>query len=350
MPGGQKSKNIATSVQDILLYWRGGLSEEIIVDNRVVPQGYEKKEDASSLRVEEEGLDPTKKWEIFHRYVSDSKTGSYIDTSTGDVHYIDECYMGADASEFHSRCWRCGCEWGHHGAGRLERCHLIPRQFEDKYTLSDNINDPCNIVLLCKNCHAEAPDTLNPKDTFDWIRETCGLAYNKFWDNRFNAEFIRRSGRANEISALIFFAYLMKNEVKIEPSFEAMIKIYKEEFPEFMEEFKESERKFCGEGLGVHFWCFSSENNYILSKRRELFWLDVIKKLRKTISKTQAELIRKKWSSCLKRITNKDLENSFEAALMAMSQGSSLAPNILENPTLPSLLPQVKKILQGFCR
>jgi len=340
-----KRKNIATSVRDILLYWRGGFSEEIIVDNGVVPQGYEKKEDASSLRVKEEGLDPTKKWEIFHRYVSDSKTGSYIDTSTGDVHYIDECYMGADASEFHSHCWRCGCEWDCHGSGRRERSHLIPRQFEDEYKLSPDVDDPCNIILLCSECHREAPDTLNPKDTFDWIRETCGSCYNPFWEARGNREFVNRSGRMYEVGTLSLFAYLMKNKVKSKPSLKESIRI-SNELPDFMRQFEESEKEFCSKGLGIHFNSFSAENNYILQRRREFFWLDKVKEARKTISKTQATLIKKNWSSHLERITNKDLGSSLAAVIMAMSSGSPLAPNILENPSLPSLLPQVKKVLE----
>ena len=320
-------KVLNTSHQSILEYWRG-----------------ERDVKASKLRAKKEGLDPEKQWGIFHYYITNSKTGTYTDTLTGDVYSIDECALGADISELHSHCWRCGCEWGNHGAGRVERCHLIPRQFEDKYKLSPDVDDPCNIILLCSKCHKEAPDTLNPKDTFDWIRETRASSYNCFWDARAHLEFATRSGRINETGVLSMFVYLIKNKVKSESSLKEAIRILNE-LPDFVKQFKKSETEFCKEGLGVHFRSFSIENCYILQRRRELFWLDKIKEVRRTISKTEASLIKKNWGSYLERVTNKHLANSLPAAMM-MGDNLSSAPNILDNPTLPSLLPQVEKILE----
>lgn len=45
---------------------------------------------------------------------------------------------------------------------RLQRCHLIPRA-------KGGSDDPSNIVLLCPECHAQAPDTAHSKHMLRWI-------------------------------------------------------------------------------------------------------------------------------------------------------------------------------------
>lgn len=44
----------------------------------------------------------------------------------------------------------------------LERAHIVGVQFNGR-------DSPDNIVLLCKKCHAESPDTPNEKDMLSWI-------------------------------------------------------------------------------------------------------------------------------------------------------------------------------------
>lgn len=49
--------------------------------------------------------------------------------------------------------------WGGEG---LDRCHLIPRA-------KGGPDTPDNLVLLCSECHKEAPDCLDPNIMLRWI-------------------------------------------------------------------------------------------------------------------------------------------------------------------------------------
>jgi len=87
-----------------------------------------------------------------------------------EYHYknTDECGLGCDADEWHHRCWRCGY------IRDLERCHIIPKSLGGK-------NTPDNYVLLCNNCHQEAPNVNDKKFMFEWIENTCISSYDIFW-------------------------------------------------------------------------------------------------------------------------------------------------------------------------
>jgi len=90
-----------------------------------------------------------------------------------EYHYenTNECGMGADASEWHSHCWRCGHERD------TQRCHIIP------YALGGE-DIASNYVLLCEDCHSEAPN-VNDKDyMMEWIKRTSISTYNCYWDVR----------------------------------------------------------------------------------------------------------------------------------------------------------------------
>jgi hypothetical protein len=90
-----------------------------------------------------------------------------------EYHYehTDECGMGADSSEWDTHCWRCGHE------RNTQRCHIIP------YALGGE-DTPSNYVLLCADCHSEAPN-VNDKDyMFEWIKRTSVSCYNTYWDLR----------------------------------------------------------------------------------------------------------------------------------------------------------------------
>jgi len=90
-----------------------------------------------------------------------------------DYHYknTDECGMGCDADEWHKRCWRCGYERD------LERCHIIPKSIGGQ-------DIPKNYVLLCNDCHQEAPNVNDEKFMFEWIEKTCISSYDTFWHLR----------------------------------------------------------------------------------------------------------------------------------------------------------------------
>lgn len=76
-----------------------------------------------------------------------------------------------DWSEAGSRCWRCGYEKD------LERCHIIPDSLGGK-------DEPSNLVLLCKRCHAEGPNVTDPEIMWDWIRAYGVPLYGTFWSIR----------------------------------------------------------------------------------------------------------------------------------------------------------------------
>lgn len=59
-------------------------------------------------------------------------------------------------------CFACGVDGGSLKWSGFERAHLVP------YSITAN-NEMSNIVLLCKNCHHEAPDCVDPSYMIDFI-------------------------------------------------------------------------------------------------------------------------------------------------------------------------------------
>ena len=79
---------------------------------------------------------------------------------------ISELDLNFDWLYSETHCWNCGDDKQSKSNPkkiRLERCHIIPHSLggEDK---------PKNYVLLCKDCHKEAPDCTKPKYMWDWIK------------------------------------------------------------------------------------------------------------------------------------------------------------------------------------
>lgn len=81
---------------------------------------------------------------------------------------VDECDLSVDWSEADTHCWRCGCKKD------LERCHIIPDSLEGK-------DEPSNIVLLCKRCHADGPNVRDSEIMWDWIKAYRTPFYETFW-------------------------------------------------------------------------------------------------------------------------------------------------------------------------
>ena len=92
-----------------------------------------------------------------------------------NVQPIDESLLNFDWSDAHTHCWNCGDNKQSSSNKeniRLERAHIIPHALGGEDTAS-------NYVLLCKECHREAPDSKNPKYIWEWIksnRTTFGMA------------------------------------------------------------------------------------------------------------------------------------------------------------------------------
>lgn len=118
-------------------------------------------------------------------------------------HYIDECDLSVDWSEGETHCWRCGCE------RNLERCHIIP------YSLGGK-DEPSNIVLLCKRCHAEGPNVEDSEIMWDWIKAYKVSFYETFWTYRGMSEyeFIYKKTFMQDLEYILKEAGLMDNEAK----------------------------------------------------------------------------------------------------------------------------------------
>lgn len=89
-----------------------------------------------------------------------------------------EYYLNFDWSEAHIVCWRCGCK------RKLQRCHIIPDSLGGK-------DEPSNFVLLCSECHQEAPNVESSTFMWDWIKSFHNPFYNTFQQNRALDEYKR---------------------------------------------------------------------------------------------------------------------------------------------------------------
>lgn len=78
---------------------------------------------------------------------------------------ICETDIGVDWSDAIDRCWRCGCQ-----TKSLQKCHIVAKQFGGNMTHE-------NIVLLCRDCHDEAPDVTDGREMWRWIKETRPMFY-----------------------------------------------------------------------------------------------------------------------------------------------------------------------------
>jgi hypothetical protein len=58
-------------------------------------------------------------------------------------------------------CWRCGYKF----TKDLQRCHIIPKALGG----SDSAD---NLILLCRNCHREAPDVNDSAFMLRWLEAT----------------------------------------------------------------------------------------------------------------------------------------------------------------------------------
>jgi len=84
----------------------------------------------------------------------------------------NEMELNFDWADAEFCCWNCGEDKrrkeraNRYDLARLERCHIQPKQFKGS-------NDPSNFVLLCKQCHSQAPNynSLNASKYFwEWIK------------------------------------------------------------------------------------------------------------------------------------------------------------------------------------
>jgi len=78
---------------------------------------------------------------------------------------ISETQLNFDWCDAHTHCWNCGDnKYSESDRVRLERAHIIPESLG-----GDDI--PSNYVLLCKECHRQAPNTCDKENMWEWIKE-----------------------------------------------------------------------------------------------------------------------------------------------------------------------------------
>lgn len=94
------------------------------------------------------------------------------------IKFEDECELNFDWSEANIVCWRCGCK------RKLYRCHIIPDSLGGK-------DEPSNFVLLCADCHEEAPNVESSTFMWDWIKSFRNPFYDTFWQNQAMQEYER---------------------------------------------------------------------------------------------------------------------------------------------------------------
>lgn len=85
--------------------------------------------------------------------------------------YQDECGLSVDWAEAETLCWRCAHQ------RQLQRCHIIPRSLGGDESAS-------NLVLLCAQCHAEAPNVEDAGFMWVWLRAHAVPFYGTYWQER----------------------------------------------------------------------------------------------------------------------------------------------------------------------
>lgn len=124
----------------------------------------------------------------------------------------DKCNLSVDWAEAHERCWRCGCK------KHLQRCHIIPGSIGGK-------DEPSNLVLLCKRCHADGPNVEDPEIMWDWIKAYGIPLYDRFWTivGRKEYEFIYGRSIEDELKKIFEHSIKEKDE-------ESLFELTKEKF------------------------------------------------------------------------------------------------------------------------
>lgn len=88
---------------------------------------------------------------------------------------LPEVELNVDWCSADKRCWSCGDEC------KTEQCHIIPHSLGGK-------SEPNNIVLLCKQCHKENPNTISVKDYILWLKSRKRINktgfYGGYWFER----------------------------------------------------------------------------------------------------------------------------------------------------------------------
>ncbi len=84
---------------------------------------------------------------------------------------LNESGLSVDIAEADKLCWRCSQKRS------LQRCHIVPRSLGGSEA-------PSNLVLLCAQCHAEAPNVEDSDFMWVWLRAHAVSFYGLYWYQR----------------------------------------------------------------------------------------------------------------------------------------------------------------------
>lgn len=110
------------------------------------------------------------------------KTRPAVNVSNQDIvaywsKRVNEIELNVDWEDAGSCCWSCGEE------RKLNKCHIVPHALGGK-------SEPSNLVLLCKQCHDENPNTNCPDDYWKWLKSRAqGKTSPFYWIHRMLVEY-----------------------------------------------------------------------------------------------------------------------------------------------------------------
>jgi heterodisulfide reductase subunit C len=102
---------------------------------------------------------------VMKSYRNNKTTITTIANYWKDNNQIDECRLNFDWDECEHHCWNCGLDAKSKTDPRkirLDRCHIIPHSL-------GGLDIADNYVLLCKECHSNAPNCTDKNKIWEWI-------------------------------------------------------------------------------------------------------------------------------------------------------------------------------------
>jgi hypothetical protein len=102
---------------------------------------------------------------VMKSYRNNKTTIATIANYWKDNNQIDECRLNFDWDECEHHCWNCGLDAKSKTDPRkirLDRCHIIPHSL-------GGLDIADNYVLLCKECHSNAPNCTDKYKIWEWI-------------------------------------------------------------------------------------------------------------------------------------------------------------------------------------
>lgn len=93
----------------------------------------------------------------------------------------------------------------------LQRCHIVPKSH-------GGCNCEANLVLMCRECHKESPDTKSPKSFLTWIKNRKSWIYyrtQKLTEAISNMEYEIEDRDEQIIVSESFKAYFIQNAIPV---------------------------------------------------------------------------------------------------------------------------------------